>query len=216
MRDDSSGTWITGRSLSGMVIRRGTSGLSSSASGTWYTWATSAGFGTSSTFSLAHVDPAAGQRPLAGVGAQRRRTPGQEKARASFVVGEEHHRHRGRAAPVRGDRLPLESGEVLLNPRLQPVVESARVEIGHALADVHPSPQLRTREWPIRNMTRLAGMVLPFQSRSRRRYFSWKRSTRARRCDVSDKNSARPCTVTPHTSPPPPTASAVTHTRGSR
>jgi len=41
-------------------------------------------------------------------------------------------------------------------------------------------------------------------------------STSARRCEVSDKNSARPWTVTPHTSPPPPTASATTHTRGSR
>src|SRR5437016_11745277 len=56
----------------------------------------------------------------------------------------------------------------------------------------HPSPQLRTREGTILNMTRLAGMDLPPQSRSRPRYFAWKRTMSARRSGPSDKNSARP------------------------
>src|SRR5882672_6556093 len=193
MSDDSSGTWITGRSLSGIEIRRGTSGLSSSASGTRYTCATSAGFGASSIASPAHattgvmmkrepdlfpqlaqrralralarVDPAAGQGPLTGVGTERRGAPGQEKASAPFVVREEHDGHRGGVATVRRDRLPLESAEIAPDSRPQRLVEPADL-IGHARARRHPRPQPRTRAGVIRNMTRFDGMARPFQRRS--------------------------------------------------
>src|SRR5690349_8109925 len=80
----------------------------------------------------------------------------------------------------------------------------------------HPSPQLRTRDGTIVNMTRLGGMALPLQSFSSRRYFSWKRSMSARRSGPSDRNSIRPWTTTPRISPLPETASATTDTRESR
>ena len=63
MSDESSGTWITGRSLSGIEMSRGTSGLSSSVSGTRYTWATSAGFGESSTCSPAQATTGVMRKP---------------------------------------------------------------------------------------------------------------------------------------------------------
>src|SRR5439155_205226 len=65
------------------------------------------------------------------------------------------------------------------------------------------SPQLRTRTGTTRNMTRLAGMARPPQSRARPEYLAWKRSTSARRSGPSARNSARPWTITPRTSPPP-------------
>jgi len=106
------------------------------------------------------------------VGAQGRCATGQEKAGAPFIVREQHDGDGRRAAAVRGDRLPAESREVLPDSRAERVVEAVGWLIGHALAEDHASPQLRTREGTIVNMTRLAGMVLPAQSRSRPRYFS--------------------------------------------
>jgi hypothetical protein len=74
---------------------------------------------------LAGVDPAAGERPLARVSAQGGRTPGQEKAGASFFVGQHHDRHGGGSATVRSDRLARESGEILFDPGSERLVESA-------------------------------------------------------------------------------------------
>ena len=62
MSDDSSGTWITGRSLSGMVSR-GTSGPSSSISGTRYTCATSAGLGVELGLASAHATTGVMMKP---------------------------------------------------------------------------------------------------------------------------------------------------------
>jgi hypothetical protein len=47
MRLPRMGSWMTGRSLSGMLMKRGTSGASSASRGTRCTRATSAGFGES-------------------------------------------------------------------------------------------------------------------------------------------------------------------------
>jgi hypothetical protein len=59
------------------------------------------------------------------VGAQRGGASGQEKAGAAVFVGQQDHRDGGRTTTVRGDRLPLESHEILPNPRSERVVESA-------------------------------------------------------------------------------------------
>ena len=66
---------------------------------------------------LARVDPASGQRPLSRVGAERCSATGQEEARASLVVVQQHEGDRRRAAAVARERPPLEGGEVGARPR---------------------------------------------------------------------------------------------------
>jgi hypothetical protein len=72
---------------------------------------------------LAGVDAAARQRPLARVGAQPRRAPGEQEARAALVVGHEHEGDRRQPAAVGGDGAALEAEQVRAGARPQRIVE---------------------------------------------------------------------------------------------
>src|SRR2546422_9912531 len=65
-------------------------------------------------------------RSLSRVGAERCSATGQEEARASLVVVQQHEGDRRRAAAVARERPPLEGGEVGARPRAQRVVEAKR------------------------------------------------------------------------------------------
>ena len=72
---------------------------------------------------LARLEPPAGQRPLPRVLAQIRRTPREQKARASGRIAEQHDGHGRRPPPIDRQRPPLEHREMRARPRAKRVIE---------------------------------------------------------------------------------------------
>ena len=73
---------------------------------------------------LPRVHAAAGQRPLPGVRAQRRRALGEKKAATAFLVGQQDHGHRRRLASIDADRPSLERSEIRARAPAQGLVEA--------------------------------------------------------------------------------------------